>query len=267
MPCRWREAERCWHWYWRDECCAAAGRRIGASLRIVRSRGHQAGSRPMAGKAPACRDRSALVLCGGGSHGALEVGFARALYEAGHRPYMILGTSIGALNGAFLAAGVDVATLEGLWRVFRSWKALRPNWGWLLHPRTAPGFLNLTPLRRILQRELPVTRFEELTIPLSIVTTDLASGKACYWEGEGDLMEPLLASMSLPGVFPQTELDGRLHVDGGIHGSGAGSGAVFALNKAPSNCPGTVLALSWLGRGRVDRAASIDLSEPRRNGP
>ena len=170
----------------------------------------------MASKAPAGRDRSALVLCGGGSHGALEVGFARALYEAGHRPDMILGTSIGALNGAFLAAGVDFAALEGLWREFRLWKALRPNYGWLLHPRTAPGFLNLTPLRRILQRELPVTRFEELTIPLSIVTTDLATGKACYWEGEGDLIEPLLASMSLPGVFPPTELDGRLHVDGGI---------------------------------------------------
>ena len=170
----------------------------------------------MVSKAPAGRARSALVLCGGGSHGALEVGFARALSEAGHRPDMILGTSIGALNGAFLAAGVEFARLERLWREFQRWKAVRPNWGWLQHPRTAPGFLNLAPLRRILRRALPVTRFEDLKIPLSIVTTDLASGKACYWEGEGDLIEPLLASMSLPGVFPPTELDGRLHVDGGI---------------------------------------------------
>lgn len=170
----------------------------------------------MADETSARRDISALILCGGGSHGALEVGFARALYEAGHRPDMILGTSIGALNGAFLAAGLGFPALENLWREFRIWKAVRPNWAWPIRPRRAPGFLSLAPLRAILRRELPVVRFEELSIPLNIVTTDLASGKARYWKDEGDLIEPILASMSLPGVFPPAELDGRLHIDGGI---------------------------------------------------
>jgi NTE family protein len=162
------------------------------------------------------RDRSALVLCGGGSHGALEVGFARAIYEAGHRPDMILGTSIGALNGAFLAAGAEFAALERLWRGFRLRKAVRPNWRWLLHPRARPGFLDLSPMRAILRRELPVTRFEDLTVPLTVVTTDLTSGKACYWQGNGDMIEPIIASMSLPGVFPPVALGASRHIDGGI---------------------------------------------------
>jgi NTE family protein len=165
---------------------------------------------------PPSPDRTALVLCGGGSHGALEVGFARAVYEAGYRPDMILGTSIGALNGAFLAAGTEFATLERLWRGFRLRKAVRPNWRWLLHPRARPGFLDLSPMRAILRRELPVTRFEDLPVPLTVVTTDLASGRAHYWQDEGDMVEPIIASMSLPGVFPPVVLGGGRHIDGGI---------------------------------------------------
>jgi NTE family protein len=165
---------------------------------------------------PSSQETTALVLCGGGSHGALEVGFAKALYEVGHRPDMILGSSIGALNGAFLAAGTDFPTLERLWRAFRLRKAVRPNWRWPLHPRTRPGFLDLGPMRAILRRELPVTRFEELEVPLTVVTTDLTTGKACYWQGEGDLIEPIIASMSLPGVFPPVALRGGQHIDGGV---------------------------------------------------
>lgn len=129
---------------------------------------------------------------------------------------MILGASIGALNGAFLAAGTEFARLERLWREFRLRKAVRPNWRWPLSPRTRPGFLDLSPMRAILRHELPVTRFEDLDIPLTIVTTDLASGAAHYWGGEGDLVEPLIASMSLPGVFPPVRLGGSLHIDGGV---------------------------------------------------
>ena len=59
-------------------------------------------------------------------------------------------------------------------------------------------------------------RFERLVTPLTIVTTDLTTGRPAYWERSGDLIEPLIASMSLPGVFPPVELAGRPHVDGAI---------------------------------------------------
>jgi len=168
------------------------------------------------GPMPPSRALSALVLCGGGSHGALEVGFAQALDELGIRYGRILGTSIGAFNGAFLAGGMPPADLAALWRSARLKRLVRPNWGWLLHPRVQPGLLSLALLSRFLHRRLPVQRFEDLEIPLSIVTTDLVTGKACYWEDEGDIIAPLLASMSPPGICPPITLNGHPHVDGGI---------------------------------------------------
>tara|TARA_R110002110_G_scaffold412875_1_gene639462 strand:- start:8152 stop:9084 length:933 start_codon:yes stop_codon:yes gene_type:complete len=170
---------------------------------------------PDCGACPA-GGNTALVLCGGGSHGALEVGFARALSDLGVRYDQILGTSIGAVNGAFLAGGMPADDLAGLWRTVRLRQLLRPNWSWVVHPRARPGFLSLGAFGRLLERTLPIRRFEDLRIPLTIVTTDLITGKACYWDGSGDIIPPLLASVSIPGIFPPVELDGHPHVDGGV---------------------------------------------------
>lgn len=161
-------------------------------------------------------DPAALVLCGGASRGALEVGFYKRLFELGVRFDMILGTSIGALNGAYIAGGMSPAELARLWQDFRIGQAVSLNWSWLLHPYRQPGFYSFNPLRRILRRTLPVTRFEDLLIPLTIVTTNLEKGVAEYWQHEGDLIEPVIASMSMPGLFTPVELGGQLHVDGGI---------------------------------------------------
>lgn len=161
------------------------------------------------------RAPAALVLCGGGSRGAMEVGFYRALHEHGVRIDLILGSSIGALNGAYIAGGMPPEDLAKLWHAFRRRHALRPNWRWLVHPRTSAGLFTLDPLRDLLQRTLPVKRFEDLVTPLVIVTTDFECGRAAYWQ-HGDLIEPLIASMSLPGVFPPAAIGGRLHLDGAL---------------------------------------------------
>ncbi|WP_206018250.1 patatin-like phospholipase family protein [Roseovarius nitratireducens] len=162
------------------------------------------------------RGGTALVLCGGGGHGALEVGFARALTELGVRYDQILGTSIGAVNGAFLAGGMSADDLAGLWCTVRLRQLLRPNWNWVLHPRSRPGLLSLAAFGRLLERTLPARRFEDLRVPLTIVTTDLITSKACYREGAGDIIAPLLASVNLPGIFPPVQLDGHPHIDGGV---------------------------------------------------
>jgi NTE family protein len=162
------------------------------------------------------RSPTALVLCGGGSRGAMEVGFYQALAEFGVRPDLILGCSIGALNGAFIAGGMAPSELVRLWTEFRLSRALGINWAWLRHWHRSPGFFSLGPLRALLRRTLPATRFEDLRIPLTVVTTDFDSGTAVYWHRNGDLIEPVIASMSLPGIFPPVEIGGRLHVDGGI---------------------------------------------------
>ena len=161
-------------------------------------------------------DTTALVLCGGGGHGALEVGLVRALADLGIRYDQILGTSIGAVNGAFLAGGMSADNLADLWRTTKLRQMLRPNWSWVLHPRSQPGLLSLAAFGRFLERNLPSRRFEDLGFLLTIVTTDLVSGKACYWEKSGDIIAPLLASVSLPGIFPPVQLDGHPHIDGGV---------------------------------------------------
>ena len=120
----------------------------------------------------------ALILCGGGSRGALEVGFYRALRELGLPLDFIIGSSIGALNGAFIAGGMPPDDLAALWRGFRREHGIRWNLRWLLGPRRRPGLFALDPLRDLLRRTLPATRFENLAVPFSIVTTDLQSGKA-----------------------------------------------------------------------------------------
>ena len=161
-------------------------------------------------------DETALVLCGSGAHGALEIGFVQALNELGIGFGRIYGSSIGALNGAFLAGGMAPADLASLWRTARVRHFARPNWAWLAHPQSRPGLFSLSALRRVLERNLPARRFEDLAVPLSIVTTDLLSGRACYWEVAGDIIEPLLASMSVPGIFAPVILNGHPHVDGGV---------------------------------------------------
>lgn len=158
---------------------------------------------------------AALLLCGGGSRGAMEVGFYRALCERDIRVDLILGASIGALNGAYIAGGMPPQDMARLWRGFRLRQAVRPNWRWFAHPRTQAGLFTLDPLRELLRRTLPATRFEDLVIPLTVVTTDLECGEAVYWQ-HGDLIEPVIASLSLPGIFPPALIDDCRHVDGGL---------------------------------------------------
>lgn len=158
----------------------------------------------------------ALVFCGGGSRGAMEVGFYRAIREFGWPVDLVIGSSIGALNGACVAAGMSVAEMVRWWCTIRRRDVARFSLRGVFAPRRHPALFSLDPLRRLLRQVLPVTRFEELSIPLTVVTTDLQQGKPVYWSGEGDLIEPLVASMSLPGVFPPVEIDGDQFVDGGI---------------------------------------------------
>lgn len=170
----------------------------------------------------------ALVLCGGGSRGAMEVGFYRAIHDLGLPVDFIIGSSIGALNGACFAAGMLPEKVAELWCSFQRREALRINLRGLFAPWRHSAFFDLDPLRRRLRAVLPVTRFEDLPVPLIVVTTDLREGKPVYWSAAGDIVEPLIASMSLPGVFAPVEMQGRQFVDGGIANN-------VPLDKARSN--------------------------------
>jgi NTE family protein len=163
---------------------------------------------------------TAFVLSGGGNQGVAQVGMLRALLERGILPDVIVGTSIGALNGSVIATGPTldrVDHLETLWRttkgeqvfpgnlVKRAWNILRrddhliPNDG----------------LAAMLAKTGAAETFEELEIPLRVVTADLISGEELVFV-RGPLQPALLATSALPGVFPPVHYGGATLVDGAV---------------------------------------------------
>ena len=150
-----------------------------------------------------------IAFGGGGARGIAHLGVYQRLVELGVPIHCIAGTSIGAIVGAIVAAGnLDVA-LE--WCSAPDWKKL-PK----LMLETSLTSKALTPGRRVeelLDELIGVKRFSELKIPFAAIATDLHTGEKVVMK-EGDLLSAVRASMSIPGVFPPVERDGRVLVDG-----------------------------------------------------
>ena len=168
---------------------------------------------------PAARPKVAYVLGGGGDLGANEVGMLRALLERGILPDLIVGTSIGALNGAAIAAE---PTLDMLDRLEAAWRRLGKKRifdsplriaSTLIRERT---HLNSDlPLRRLIHRLMPVTTFEELAVPFQCVAACIERA-AEHWFTEGCLVDAIVASSAVPGLLPVVEIGGEHFMDGGI---------------------------------------------------
>jgi len=160
----------------------------------------------------------AFVLSGGGNLGALQVGMMYALVESGVRPGMIVGTSVGAINGAFLASRPDlpgIAEIARLWSSLRRKDVLGVDLGALLGGfRGRPRHLfDSSLIRRILESFVAFRRLEDAPIPLTVVATELGTGEAVILNS-GDATTALLASSAVPRLLPAVEIDGRLLVDG-----------------------------------------------------
>jgi NTE family protein len=165
------------------------------------------------------RGRTAFVLGGGGVLGAIQVGQLEALLRAGIVPDMLVGSSVGALNAATIAADPTVETAERLRDV---WVGLRPE---DIFPGTAMQRVlhfvrkgdHLYPndgLRRLIDL-VPARSFEQMRAPLAVVAANLRTGKErCFTTGP--IAPAILASSALPGVFPPVAVDGELYVDGGV---------------------------------------------------
>ena len=169
---------------------------------------------------------------------------------------MIFGAFFGALSGAFLAAGSAFPGFTSLWPSFRR-GAWRENWRWSfrlrVRVRACLGFLHLLPLRAFPRRVPPVTRFDDLDRPLTIVTTDPASGGARYRRDEHDLFEPRITSVSRPGLFPPVRFS-----CGGTDTEQRGGTARLAAKRAFIPTRATPWARPPAGwRARIGRAFAI----------
>jgi len=194
--------------------------------------------------------RTAFVLSGGGNQGVAQVGMLRALLERGILPDVVVGTSVGALNGAVVATEPVLSRidhLEEVWteltgeRVFPG-GTLRRAWNLL---RRDDHLIANDGLRDMIEHSAIPERFERLTVPLRVVTSDLMSGAELVFAA-GALRPALLASAALPGIYPPVRLGGHVLVDGAI------------VNLVP---------ISHALAGPVDRIFVLDVSDPMTDRP
>ena len=161
-----------------------------------------------------------LVLGGGGLKGLAHVGVWRALTEAGVTVQGIVGTSIGALVGALVAAGEGWEEMQVRARDLRKEDIVRVNRRALLFNgvRQESIFRGDT-LREYFEEVLPVAGWDDLSIPLQVNAVDLACGRT-EWFGPGartdvSLLDAVYASAALPVFYPPARLPGGAFVDGG----------------------------------------------------
>jgi NTE family protein len=162
-----------------------------------------------------------FVLSGGASLGAIQVGMLQALYEREIAPELIVGTSVGAINGAYIASRSPTPetaeSLARIWRGLRTAQVFPPN------PVTATlGLLgrrdHLIPnagLVALLERYQQFDRLEQAPVPFHVIATDVRSG-AERRLSEGDARAAVLASSAIPGVFPSVAFEGADLFDGGV---------------------------------------------------
>ena len=155
--------------------------------------------------------RVGLVLGSGGARGWAHLGVLQALREQGVHVDLVAGTSMGALVGAFFAAGRESVLRELADHL--DWRRLRQFFWEVSLSRSG-----LTDGRRLsdeLRKLIGVKEFRELDLPFRAVATDLGTGGEVVL-GSGNLLQALRASFSIPGVFSPVSLSRRLLVDGGL---------------------------------------------------
>jgi NTE family protein len=169
----------------------------------------------------------------------------RALLERGHRPDVVIGTSVGALNGSKIATSPTLESVDRLEHVWLSLKgetvfpgnAVRRAWNVL---RRGDHLIANEGLRAVIADSQPAETFEELEVPLRVVATDLITGDELLFV-RGPITDALLASAALPGIFPPYEYCGKLLVDGAV------------VNLVP---------ISHAVAGPIDRIFVLDVSDP-----
>ena len=190
---------------------------------------------------------TAFVLGGGGVLGAAEVGMLRALLERGIKPDLVVGTSVGAVNGAAVAADPSESAIHRLAEVWAS-PATKEIYG-DSYARQLTRFASRThlhspaPLLRMLNRTLGEdTTFADLPVRFQCCAASIERA-AEHWFTDGPLVPAVLASSAVPGLLPPVTLDGEHFIDGGVVNS-------IPVGRAVEQGARTIYVLQV---GRVDR--------------
>ena len=186
--------------------------------------------------------RTAFVLSGGASLGALQVGMLEALYEQGIAPDFLVGTSVGALNAAFVASRPQSPqTARELGRV---WRDLQRQDVFPVSLSALVGGVcgrrdHLVPdreLRRLIRRYVEFDDLADAPIPLHLIAFDLLEGRELRLS-EGPAVDAVAASAAIPGIFPPVAIGERRLIDGGVINNTTISHAVERIYVLPTQAP------------------------------
>jgi NTE family protein len=159
------------------------------------------------------------VLAGGGSFGAVQVGMMQSLAKHGVVADMVVGSSVGALNGAYYAGD---PTLKGILHLAKIWRDLRRDDVFPVTWRTLVGFIwrrdflvSHDGIRKLIDDHLPYRNLQDAKLPVHIVTTDILSGDSVVLS-EGSAAEAIVASTAIPGAFSPIHYENLYLADGAI---------------------------------------------------
>jgi NTE family protein len=163
--------------------------------------------------------KTAFVFAGGGSFGAIQVGMMHALAAHGISADMVVGSSVGAINGAYYAGD---PTLKGVLQLETIWRGLSRHDVFPITWRTLLGFIwrgdFLIPhdgIQKLIDDHLPYRNLQDAAVPVHIVTTDIVSGDAVVLS-EGPAAQAIIASTAIPGAFAPVRYKDLYLADGAI---------------------------------------------------
>jgi len=173
----------------------------------------------MSSDTPPARPKTAFVLAGGGSFGAIQVGMLQALVAHGVTADMVVGSSVGSMNGAYYAGK---PTLEGVKQLATIWRGLTRN---DVFPVTFRAFISFlwrrdflvshNGIRKLVEDHLSYKNLEDAAIPVYIVATEVVTGDSVVMS-EGSASDAIVASTSIPGAFEPVKYKDKFLADGAI---------------------------------------------------
>lgn len=201
---------------------------------------------------------TAFVLGGGGVLGAVEVGMLRALLERGIKPDLVLGTSVGALNGAMVARQPDLDVIDRMTELWRGASASsrdvyrdRPLRTVRRAVSTGTHIYSAKPLKQRLADEFGDTTFEDLPVRFQVCAASIERA-AEHWFDSGPVVDAVIASAAVPGLLPPAKVGDEHFLDGGIVNSiplgravQLGATRVFVLQVGRIDRPLTVPKRPW----------------------
>ncbi len=153
---------------------------------------------------------TALILSGGGARGFVHVGLLRVMELYQMKPKIVIGTSAGALIGAFYACGYSADEMMNIVKKFNKERVMEKAFSNL-----PISVISWKPIDEFLSKYLKDKKIEDLKVKLAIVATNIQTGQIEVFT-KGNLLKAVEASCSIPGFFPPVKIGNNYYVDGGI---------------------------------------------------